>query len=131
MAQPNNPVVWFEIYVQDLPRAKRFYETVLGVTLEKLNSPIADMELWAFPSTQNGTGAAGALVKMAGVTPGGMGTLVYFAVPGLRGGSRTRGRRRRPCAAAEDVDRRVQIHRIGRRSRRQHVRPALDDVVPV
>ena len=26
-----NPVVWFEIYVQDMPRAKTFYEKVLGV----------------------------------------------------------------------------------------------------
>ena len=28
-----NPVVWFEIYVQDMRRAKTFYETVLGVEL--------------------------------------------------------------------------------------------------
>lgn len=24
-----NPVVWFEIYVNDMPRAKAFYEAVL------------------------------------------------------------------------------------------------------
>ena len=24
-----NPVVWFEIYVQDMARARKFYETVL------------------------------------------------------------------------------------------------------
>jgi predicted enzyme related to lactoylglutathione lyase len=74
-----NPVVWFEIYVQDLQRAKRFYETVLGVTLEKLNTLVAGMEMWTFPMTQQGTGAGGALAKMDGVTPGGMGTLVYFS----------------------------------------------------
>jgi predicted enzyme related to lactoylglutathione lyase len=26
----NNPVGWFEIYVDDMPRAKAFYETVFG-----------------------------------------------------------------------------------------------------
>ena len=33
----HNPVGWFEIYVQDMPRATAFYQTVLGVTLEKLS----------------------------------------------------------------------------------------------
>ena len=28
-----NPVVWFEIYVDDMERARAFYETVLAVTL--------------------------------------------------------------------------------------------------
>lgn len=36
----NNPVVWFEIYVQDMNRARAFYEAVFGVRLEKLESPI-------------------------------------------------------------------------------------------
>ena len=31
-----NPVVWFEIYVDDLQRAQHFYEKVIGVTLSKL-----------------------------------------------------------------------------------------------
>ena len=26
----HNPVGWFEIYVQDMPRARKFYESVLG-----------------------------------------------------------------------------------------------------
>jgi hypothetical protein len=29
----NNPVGWFEIYVQDMDRAKAFYEMVFGVQL--------------------------------------------------------------------------------------------------
>lgn len=28
----NNPVGWFEIYVNDMERAKKFYETVLKVS---------------------------------------------------------------------------------------------------
>jgi len=27
----NNPVCWFEIYVQDMDRAKKFYEMVFDV----------------------------------------------------------------------------------------------------
>ena len=39
----NNPVCWFEIYVQDMPRAKAFYEGVLGVTLDRLPGPDINM----------------------------------------------------------------------------------------
>lgn len=74
----NNPVVWFEIYVQEMNRAKMFYESVFAVRLEKLESPIPGMELWSFPMQQNGAGATGALVKMEGVPSGGNGTIVYF-----------------------------------------------------
>jgi len=73
-----NPVAWFEIYVQDMDRAKRFYESVFQTTLQQLNAPFGGVELWAFPMERNGAGASGALVKMAGFTPGGGGTLVYF-----------------------------------------------------
>jgi predicted enzyme related to lactoylglutathione lyase len=30
----NNPVIWFEIYVQDMARAKAFYEAVFQLKLE-------------------------------------------------------------------------------------------------
>jgi predicted enzyme related to lactoylglutathione lyase len=73
----NNPAVWFEIYVQDIERAKKFYESVLKGKLEKLNSP--GMNMWAFPMEMNGSGASGALVAMPGVPSGGNSTLVYFA----------------------------------------------------
>ena len=71
-----NPVGWFEIYVQDTNRAKRFYEAVLQSKLERL--PGTDAELWAFPMQNGGPGAAGTLVKMDGFPSGGNGTLVYF-----------------------------------------------------
>jgi predicted enzyme related to lactoylglutathione lyase len=73
-----NPVGWFEIYVQDLERAKRFYESVFQVTLQKLNAPTPGLELWAFPADMSRYGAAGALVKMDGAPSGGNSTLVYF-----------------------------------------------------
>jgi predicted enzyme related to lactoylglutathione lyase len=72
----DNPVRWFEIYVQDMPRAKKFYESVFDVSLQRLNTP--DIELWSFPMQKDRMGASGALVKMQGVPSGGNSTLVYF-----------------------------------------------------
>jgi predicted enzyme related to lactoylglutathione lyase len=71
-----NAIRWFEIYVQDIARARRFYETVFDVKLEKLDS--GDLEMWAFQMAGDKPGAGGALVRMPGMpsTPGG--TLVYF-----------------------------------------------------
>jgi len=80
----NNPVVHFEIYVEDVARAKAFYEAVFECTLEHVPSPASgmDMEMWAFPmDSENGMtsyGSGGMLVKMEGFSPGGGGTLVYF-----------------------------------------------------
>lgn len=74
-----NPVVWFEIYVQDMPRATAFYETVLGIKLDKLEAPIPGLEMMAFPMQQEAMGAGGALVKMEGKSSGGTSTIVYFA----------------------------------------------------
>jgi predicted enzyme related to lactoylglutathione lyase len=41
----DNPVGWFEIYVQDMGRAKAFYESVFGGQLAKLDSPDRHMGL--------------------------------------------------------------------------------------
>jgi len=73
-----NPVAWFEIYVQDMERAKRFYEAVFGFTLNPLNAPIPTLQMLAFPCDQDRYGATGALVRMEGVPSGGNSTLVYF-----------------------------------------------------
>ncbi len=75
----NNPVGWFEIYVQDMERAKAFYQKVLQLKLEKLPAPGAELDMWAFPMDMNGTGASGSLVKMEGCPSGGNSTLVYFS----------------------------------------------------
>ena len=72
-----NPVHWFEIHVQDMDRARRFYETVLDVKLQRLDS--ADAEMWAFPMSMEHAGSGGSLVKVDGVRSGGNSTLVYFA----------------------------------------------------
>jgi len=72
----NNPVNWFEIYVQDMARAKRFYESVFMTKLEKLDSP--GIEMWSFPMEVDRFGAGGALVRMEGVPSGGNSTIIYF-----------------------------------------------------
>ena len=72
-----NPVRWFEIYVQDMARARAFYEAVLGVQLSRLEGP--DMEMWTFPEQMEQYGATGALVRMPGFPSGGNSVLVYFA----------------------------------------------------
>ncbi|WMW80202.1 VOC family protein [Undibacterium cyanobacteriorum] len=77
-----NPVGWFEIYVQDMPRAKAFYEAVFQTKLEALPNPdpveFAETEMWTFPMSMQDYGASGALIKMPGCPSGGS-TLVYFA----------------------------------------------------
>ena len=74
---PHNPVIWFEIYVKDVNRAKKFYESVFEAKLDKINSP--GVEMWSFPMQMNQVGCAGSIVKMDGVQPGGNSTIVYFA----------------------------------------------------
>lgn len=77
-----NPVGWFEIYVNDMNRAKSFYESVLATTLGPLPMPEGSegMEMLAFPmDNPMGSGATGALVKMSGFGPASAGTIVYFS----------------------------------------------------
>ena len=77
-----NPVVWFEIYVQDMQRAQAFYESVFQCKLATLKSPEGEaqgMQMLSFPSDMTTMGSGGALVKMADGPNGTGGTLVYFA----------------------------------------------------
>ena len=72
----NNPVGWFEIYVQDMQRAKAFYENVFGLKLAKLEG--TELEMWAFQMQPERYGAPGALVRMPGFPSGANSVLVYF-----------------------------------------------------
>ena len=75
----NNPVVWFEIYVDDIDRAKNFYETVLGIKMNDMADPNdSEIKMYSFPMQMDKPNASGALVKMEGFKPGGNGTIVYF-----------------------------------------------------
>lgn len=75
------PVVWFEIYIDDMKRAQKFYETVFDTRLTKFHMPDTldeEMHMMAFPDDMEGPGAAGVLVKMKGVGAGRNSTIVYF-----------------------------------------------------
>jgi uncharacterized protein len=74
-----NPVTWFEIYVEDLERAKRFYEALFGVQLTREQTP-PDFQAYRFPGGMPGFGAMGGLMKHPMRKPSAQGTLVYFHV---------------------------------------------------
>jgi len=85
MNQHPNAICWFEIYVDDMDRAKKFYSTVLGVTLEDMAAPEGgELKMSAFPADPDPEKMAvgGALVQMPGArTQGGnpsTSSIVYF-----------------------------------------------------
>ena len=74
-----NPVVWFEIYTNDLLRAKAFYESVFQIELTDLPTPADELKMLAFPSNMESKGrSSGALVKVEGFNAGANSTIVYF-----------------------------------------------------
>lgn len=75
-----NPVVWFEIYVDDLQRAQAFYETVFEVKLTELpNASEEEIQMLAFPNDMESKNrASGVLAKMEGFKAGNNSTIVYF-----------------------------------------------------
>ena len=77
MTSKTNPVTWFEIYVEDLARAKTFYESVFNCSLiqEKTDG---SFEAYRFPGGIPGNGAMGALMKHPMRKPSQEGTMVYF-----------------------------------------------------
>lgn len=78
--QSKNPFTWVEIYVDDMSRAQKFYETILDITLTELPMPegMGEMQMLSFPWEENEKGISGALVKMDDMKPGNGGTMVYF-----------------------------------------------------
>ena len=71
-----NPVGWFEIYVQDIDRAQKFYEAVLGVSLTDLPTPGTDqlkMKVFTPPgeNAMERPGSTGTIVHMPGFPSGG------------------------------------------------------------
>ncbi len=78
MALKPNPINWFEIPVNDLSRATKFYESTFGVELT-LNE-MGPTKMAMFPMDKEGAGAGGSLLKAEGYAPSENGTLVYFSV---------------------------------------------------
>lgn len=76
----NNPVGWFEIYVQNVDKAKAFYEKLLATTLNPIAMPGDDgLVMLGFPANMDSYGASGAIVYMPNVGSAANSTLVYFS----------------------------------------------------
>lgn len=72
------PVSWFEIPAVDLDRAVRFYEAVVGVTLERTTIDGHPMAL--FPPADEPGGCSGAIATGDSYVPSLDGSRVYFGV---------------------------------------------------
>jgi len=70
---------WFELYATDFNRAKRFYETILKVTMQEFITEQSKMAMFPY---DNKEGVGGCVSQMAGCTPGTGGTLIYLNVEG-------------------------------------------------
>ncbi len=81
MSNKGNPINWFEIPVNDMDRAKAFYQTVFELEIA-VNEMGANLMGW-FPAEQGVPGATGALVKGDGYNPSDDGSLVYFKVDSI------------------------------------------------
>jgi len=75
--EKQNVVGWFEIYVDDMVRAKSFYAKVFQYG-DFTDLSDAQLKMFAFPSVMDAAYTTGALVKAKGMSPGKGGTVVYF-----------------------------------------------------
>jgi uncharacterized protein len=78
--QAKNPFTWVEIYVDNMGRAQKFYETVLQIQLIAMQTPgdASDLEMLSFPWAEGEANISGALCKTSDMQPGTGGTVVYF-----------------------------------------------------
>lgn len=72
----HNMVGWFEIPVNDMDRAKTFYEAVFKIDIQIVD--FGGMLMGWFPYEEGKEGAAGTLIKQDTYIPSQEGTLVYF-----------------------------------------------------
>lgn len=74
-----NAVTWFEIPVNDMDRAKEFYEKSFDISIEIHEFGPALMGWFPFDH-EAGSGAAGTLLKGDTYVPSHAGTMVYLSV---------------------------------------------------
>ncbi|MDO1500949.1 VOC family protein [Winogradskyella maritima] len=68
-------ISWFEIPVNDMARAKSFYETVFDIEIKEMEFGVVKMGWLPF---NEGDGVAGTLIQQESYIPSQEGTLVYF-----------------------------------------------------
>ncbi|WP_353778015.1 VOC family protein [Winogradskyella sp. 3972H.M.0a.05] len=71
-----NMVSWFEIPVNDMDRAKAFYEAVFALDINVVD--FGGLLMGWFPDRGDAHGATGTLIKQESYIPSQEGTLVYF-----------------------------------------------------
>jgi uncharacterized protein len=76
MAKKSNPVVYFEIPVNDIDRAIQFYKTVFNFDFDK--EIIDNIEMALFPFVEENSGISGALAKGEIYKPTKDGVVIYF-----------------------------------------------------
>ncbi|MDH5366089.1 MAG: VOC family protein [Cyclobacteriaceae bacterium] len=77
MQNQSNPVNWFEISVNNLERAKKFYGAVLETEFQDLDLDNTKMALFAMSPEKPGTG--GSLLLADEANPSADGTTIYFS----------------------------------------------------
>jgi hypothetical protein len=87
MTTKANALNWFELYVTDFARARRFYETILKTPLqyaqtESCTEGPKDGCLMAMFPFEMEKGVGGSITKMKEGAPGPGGTMVYLNVEG-------------------------------------------------
>ncbi len=81
MTQKTNIANWFEIPVNDLEKAKKFYEKVFSI--EMALNEMGPMRMAWFPMEQDVPFATGTLIQGEGYTPSHEGTRIYLRVENI------------------------------------------------
>ena len=76
MDNKSNALNWFEIAVNDLGRAQKFYEAVFGISMEAMEMP--GLEMRTFPADSMNGKAGGALAKSDQHKPSSTGAVIYL-----------------------------------------------------
>ena len=71
-----NAINWFEIPATDFERAKKFYNTMLGIKIAEMPMPGGKYGMFPYDNDNNGVG--GGLVQMQGATPSANGVTIYL-----------------------------------------------------
>ena len=113
----SNPVFHFEIPVNDMDRAVRFYTNVFGYELSR--QTVDGYEMAFFPRDADGPGASGALAKGDVYVPSKTGPIIYFDVPDIDQVFAAGASAGRQGALSQEVHWRGWLRRRDRRQRGQ------------
>jgi hypothetical protein len=73
-----NAIYWVEIPAKDFERAKKFYESIFKLEMQKPLVPISRGKYAIFPINPTALGAGGAIVEGEGYEPSSTGTIIYL-----------------------------------------------------